>query len=77
MYRSGGLRLNWGIETNQTDAVERALEHIPATEWALARSHQIHAWLAAHRGDVATERRELELQVAADPADMTAAGPTR
>ncbi len=54
--------------------MERALEHIPSTEWSLARFHQIHAWLAAHRGDVATERRELELQVAVDPADTTALG---
>ena len=67
-------RLFWGIATDRADAVEKAMAHMPATEWNLARFHQVNAWLAAHRGDVATERRELELLVAADPADVTALG---
>jgi enediyne biosynthesis protein E4 len=67
-------RLSWGIATDRADAVEKAMAHMPATEWNLARFHQVNAWLAAHRGDVATERRELELLVAADPADVMALG---
>jgi thioredoxin-like negative regulator of GroEL len=67
-------QLSWGIATDRADVVEKAMAHMPATEWNLARFHQVNAWLAAHRGDVATERRELELLVAADPADVTAIG---
>jgi Tfp pilus assembly protein PilF len=67
-------RLNWGMVTNQVDVVERAMTHIPATESSPAQLHRWSAWLAVHRGDVATERRELELLVAADPMDVTALG---
>jgi enediyne biosynthesis protein E4 len=67
-------RLSWGIATEQTDVVKRAMTHMPAAEPNSAALHRVNAWLAAHRDDVATERRELELLVAADPADVTAVG---
>jgi len=65
-------RLRWGIATNRVDVVQRAMTHLPAMESNPAGLHRLNAWLAAHRGDVATERGELELLVAADPADVTA-----
>ena len=65
-------RLSWGIATNRIDVVQQALTHLPAAESNPAQLHRLNAWLAAQRGDVATERRELELLVAADPADVTA-----
>ncbi len=67
-------QMSWGIATDQADVVAKAMAHLPATEWNIARFHQVNAWLAAHRGDVATERRELELLLATDPADLTALG---
>ena len=67
-------RLSWGIATNRIDVVKQAMTHMPAAESNPARFHRLNAWLAAHQGDVATERRELELLVAADPADVTALG---
>jgi tetratricopeptide (TPR) repeat protein len=65
-------RLNWGIATNRIDVVEQALTHLPAAESRPAQLHRVHAWLASKRGDVETERRELERLRVADPADLTA-----
>jgi tetratricopeptide (TPR) repeat protein len=65
-------RLRWGIATNRIDVVEEAVTHLPATESTPAHLHRVNAWLASRRGDAATERRELERLVAADPADLTA-----
>ena len=65
-------RLNWGIATNRIDVVQQALTHLPAAESNPAQLHRLNAWLAAHRGDVDTERRELEHLLAGDPADLTA-----
>ena len=65
-------RLKWGIATNRIDVVEQAMAHVPAMESNPGRFHIENAWLSGRRGDFATERRELELLVAADPADVTA-----
>ncbi len=65
-------RLSWGIATNRVDVVQRAMTHLRPLESNPAGLHRLNAWLARHRGDVAAERRELELLVAADPADVTA-----
>jgi tetratricopeptide (TPR) repeat protein len=65
-------RLRWGMATERIDVVNEALTHIPAGESSSAEFHRWTAWLAAHRGDVATERRELELWAAADPAAVPA-----
>jgi tetratricopeptide (TPR) repeat protein len=65
-------RLSWGIATGRIDVVEQALTHLPAAESRPAQLHRIHAWLASKRGDVETERRELERLLVADPADLTA-----
>jgi tetratricopeptide (TPR) repeat protein len=67
-------RLNWAIATNRIDVVKQAMTHIPATQTNSAQFHRWSARLAVHRGDVDTERRELELLVAADPTDVTALG---
>jgi thioredoxin-like negative regulator of GroEL len=67
-------RLSWGIATNRIDVVRQALSHLPAEESTSARVHRLKAWLAAKLGEVATERRELECQLAEDPADLTALG---
>jgi thioredoxin-like negative regulator of GroEL len=68
----GQARLNWGLATGRVDVVNDALKSLPATEATRARIHRIRAWLCSHRGDVGSERRELELQIAAEPADLTA-----
>jgi len=65
-------RLSWGIATNRIDVVQQALKHLPAEDSTSALVHRLKAWLAAKRGDVATERRELERLLAEDPADLTA-----
>ena len=50
-------RLSWGIATNRIDVVRQALTHLPAAESTPAQVHRLEAWLAANRGDVATERQ--------------------
>jgi tetratricopeptide (TPR) repeat protein len=65
-------RLNWGIATGRDDVVQEALTHLPASDSTPAQVHRLKARLAANRGDVATERRELERLCASDPADPTA-----
>jgi thioredoxin-like negative regulator of GroEL len=65
-------RLHWGVATNRVDVVQQALKHLPAAEATPAQAHRLKAWLAAHRRDVAGERRELERLLAIDPADPTA-----
>ena len=65
-------RLTWGIATNQIDVVQQALTHLPAENSNPAHVHRIKAWLASRRGDDETERRELQLLLEADPADLPA-----
>ena len=65
-------RLSWGIATNRIDVVQQAVTHVPAAEAIPAQVHRLNAWLAAKRGDIATERRELERLIAVEPADLTA-----
>jgi enediyne biosynthesis protein E4 len=65
-------RLSWGIATDQIDAVQKALTHLPAAESNPAQLLRLNTWLTFKRGDVETERRELERPVAADPADRYA-----
>ena len=64
--------LRLGMATNQIKVVYQALAHLPAEESAPAERHRLRAWLAARRGDIVAERQELELVLAADPADLTA-----
>lgn len=65
-------RLTWAIATKQIDVVNKALTNIPTAQSNPAQLHRVRAWLAAQLGDVAAERRELELLVEADPAASTA-----
>jgi tetratricopeptide (TPR) repeat protein len=64
--------LNWGLATHRLDVVQEALAHLPAADSAPARLHRLRDWLAAQRGDVASEVRELERTLVADPANRTA-----
>jgi enediyne biosynthesis protein E4 len=65
-------RLNWGLATHRTDVVRQAMTHIPTAESTPAQLHRLRAYLAAARGDVATECRELERLCQIDPAEPTA-----
>ena len=65
-------RLNWGMATDRIDVVQEALTHLPAAESNPAQIHRLNAWLSSKRGDVETERRELERLLAADPAERNA-----
>jgi tetratricopeptide (TPR) repeat protein len=65
-------RLEWAMATDRIDAVERAMTHLPDVASLSAARHRIHAWLAGHRGDLAKERSELELLIAADPGNLSA-----
>jgi tetratricopeptide (TPR) repeat protein len=65
-------RLSWAIATNRREVVKQALTHMPAAEFNPAELYRLTAWLAARQGDAATERRELQLLIAIDPADVTA-----
>jgi tetratricopeptide (TPR) repeat protein len=64
--------LRLGMATGQIDVVREALAHLPAEGSTPAQLHRTSAWLAARRGDVESEQRELEDLVGADPADLTA-----
>jgi enediyne biosynthesis protein E4 len=64
--------LNWGIATNRMDVVQQAVKHLPALEATPAQLHRLEAWLSSKRGDIESERRELERLIAEDPADLTA-----
>ena len=67
-------RLELGMATNRADVVEQANAHLPELESKPNRFHRVKAWLASHHGDVAAERRELAMLIAADPADTVALG---
>ncbi len=62
--------LGLGIATGQPELVREALAHLPAREIDQATWHRLQAWLAGRRGDVETERRELERAFEAQPADL-------
>jgi tetratricopeptide (TPR) repeat protein len=65
-------RLSWGIAADRMDVVKDAIVHLPAAESNPAKLHRLNAWLALKRGDLETERTELECLLAADPADRQA-----
>ncbi len=65
-------RLSWGLATGRVEVVEDAMKQLPPLELPPARIHRVRAWLCARRGDAASERRELELLVAAAPGDREA-----
>ncbi len=64
--------LRWAMATDRVAEVQEALRHIPANASTPAQVDRLEAWLAAHRGDVALERRALERLVADAPADLAA-----
>jgi tetratricopeptide (TPR) repeat protein len=64
--------LRWAMATNCVAEVQEALRHIPADATTPAQVDRLAVWLAAHRGDVASERRALERLVADAPADLAA-----
>ena len=68
--------LEWAMATNQRRAeVREALKHLPAAESNPAQVDRLRAWLAARRGDAASERRALERLVAYAPDRLRRLGP--
>jgi tetratricopeptide (TPR) repeat protein len=65
-------RLSWGMAVNRTDVVYAAARKLPASELTTAQVGRLNAWLAARRGDIASQRRALERVHLDDPADETA-----
>ena len=65
-------RLEWAKAAGRIEVVERAMTQVPDVASSSAARHRINAWLARHRADVAAERSELELLIAADPGDLSA-----
>ncbi len=65
-------RLSWGMAANRIDVVEQALRHLPAATTSPAGLLRLKAWISAHRGDVESERRDLQRLLAMDPAEPTA-----
>ena len=64
--------LNLGLASNQAELVERALAELPASSASPAQKHRLTAWLADHRGDHETARRETLLQLDVDATDPAA-----
>jgi Tfp pilus assembly protein PilF len=64
-------RLNWGVASNRIDVVEQAMKQPGATLLAPAQVHRLNAWLAAKRGQLDTERQELDRLLVLDPDDLT------
>ena len=67
-----GARLSWGLATDRLDVVREAMTHLPPEETTPPELHRLNAWLASKRGEVESERQELECLLVADPADLTA-----
>ncbi len=65
-------RLDWALATGRAAEVREALAHLPAAEATPAQVDRLAAWLAARRGDAASERQALERLIAADPGDGAA-----
>jgi enediyne biosynthesis protein E4 len=63
-------RLDWALATHRLADVRQALGHLPVEESTPAQAQRLTAWLAAHRGDLDSERRALERLLAVDPADF-------
>ncbi len=66
-------RLSWGLATDRLDVVQESATHLPLEEMTPPQLHRLRVWIASKRGELETERRELESLLAADPANPTAA----
>jgi len=66
------VRLDWALATHRLADVRQALGHLPVGGSSPAQVHRLTAWLAAHRGDLVSERQALERLVAVDPTDFAA-----
>ena len=64
--------LSWAIATNRIDVVQQAMTHLEPAGAKPGQLHRQSAWLASQRGELETERRELEQVLVADPSDQTA-----
>jgi enediyne biosynthesis protein E4 len=62
-------RLRFGMASGRAGVAAQAVKRLPADFMSRAEVHRVNAWLAARRGDLESERRELERAVAAGPAD--------
>jgi enediyne biosynthesis protein E4 len=61
-----------GMASNHEEQVKQALAHLPSDALGTAGIHRLRAWICARRGDLESERRELESLAAVDPADVNA-----
>jgi predicted Zn-dependent protease len=65
-------RLNLAMATGRVSEAREALRHVPADESTPAQVQRVAAWLAARRGEIESERRELERLILSDPCDGSA-----
>jgi enediyne biosynthesis protein E4 len=63
-------KLSWAMATNRIADVRQALAHLRAQDSSPAEIHRLAAWIAARRGDLLSEKRELEQSIADDPEDF-------
>jgi enediyne biosynthesis protein E4 len=63
-------KLSWAMATNRIADVREALAHLRAQDSSPAEIHRLAAWIAARRGDLLSEKRELEQLIADDPEDF-------
>jgi tetratricopeptide (TPR) repeat protein len=62
-------RLRLGLLTKRSGSVSIAQDHLRAESLTVAEAHRVRAWQAADWSDFGSERKELEIVLAADPAD--------
>jgi thioredoxin-like negative regulator of GroEL len=65
-------RLDWALGAGRVSEVWEALGHLPVDSASPARVHRLAAWLAARRGDTASERHALERLLAESPREAAA-----
>jgi predicted Zn-dependent protease len=65
-------RLRLGLAANQIEVVHESIAHLSAGALTRPQIQQLKAWLSAKRGDIVSERRELDALIAATPGDLAA-----
>ena len=65
-------RLDWALGVGRVPEVREALSHLPVDTAPPAQVHRLVAWLAARRGDTASERRALQRLLAEAPNEADA-----
>ena len=65
-------RLDWAVAANRVTQAREAMKHLPLDSSSPAQVSRLAAWLAARRGDRATENEALNRLIAIDPTEFTA-----